>query len=393
MTAFYPLAASSWGMEEIEAIQKVIESDRFTMGQEVFKFESLFAEHFGSKYAVMSNSGSSANLLALAALKYSSKAPEGARTEIIVPAVSWSTTFYPVSQLGFTLKFVDVDINTLNMDFSKVEDAISTRTAGILAVNLLGNPAQLSSLRDIAEREGIFLIEDNCESMGATLDGQYTGTFGSIGTFSTFFSHHMSTMEGGLCVTDDEELYQIMVSLRAHGWTRELPHDNHVFPKTGSAFEDLFRFVLPGYNLRPLEMSGALGQTQLAKLNDFLIHRRANAKRFTEHFGGLSEFLIQREIGDSSWFGFSLILREGLSGKRMLVVEELRRAGIDSRPIVAGNFARNPVMKHLNHSKLPSLPNADEIHENGLFVGNHHFDLSKQIDRLAHVLNKVSKSI
>lgn len=367
-------------------MQEVISSGNFTMGRHVREFERAFAEHFGAKYAVMSNSGSSANLLALAAMRYSSSSRPEHRDEVIVPAVSWSTTYYPVSQLGYKLKFVDIDLNTLNMDLGAVEAAIGPNTAGILAVNLLGNPANLSALRRLADINDLFFVEDNCESMGAIVEGRYAGTFGDVGTFSTFFSHHISTMEGGVCLTDDLELAQIMTSMRAHGWTRELPAINHVHDKTGEPFDDLFRFVLPGYNLRPLELSGAIGKVQLSKLPTFVEERRKNSKLFQAMCSKIPGVRIQSEFGMSSWFGFSMILEGHLAGRRSALVSALSRSGIDCRPIVAGDFTQNPVLKHLSHSPLDVYNNARNLHTNGLFVGNHHFDIHNQIELLGTVL-------
>lgn len=383
----YQLASSSWDHDELNAMQRVIKSGNFTMGPEVRAFEHKFAEFFGSKFVVMSNSGSSANLLAMAAIRYSKKYGKDERDEVIVPAVSWSTTYYPITQLGYKLRFVDVDLNSLNASANAIQAAINSRTAGIFAVNLLGNPSDLEIIARLASAAGIFLLEDNCESMGAKLDTKFTGTFGQIGTFSSFFSHHISTMEGGLSVTDDEELAQIMTSLRAHGWTRELPDKNHVYDKTGEKFDDLFRFVLPGYNLRPLELSGAIGIEQLKKLPAINDQRRLNAEFFKSRivFG---DILIQEEFGNSSWFGFSLILTGKLSGMRSELVSHLTSKGIESRPIVAGNFTRNPVMKHLDHVKLEPLPNADKIHVDGLFVGNSHENLSKEISILETALRE-----
>ena len=388
----YPLASTTWDSREIEAMQEVIASGNFTMGRHVREFEQAFADFFGSKYAVMSNSGSSANLLALAAMRYSSKHAFGDRNEVIVPAVSWSTTYYPVTQLGFKLKFVDINLGTLNGDLDLLRAAIDDKTAGILAVNLLGNPADLVQLRELADNHDIFFIEDNCESMGAKVSGKFAGTYGDIGTFSSFFSHHISTMEGGMCLTDDLELAQVMTSMRAHGWTRELPSENFVFNKTGDAFDDLFRFILPGYNLRPLELSGAIGKEQLKKLPSLISGRRDNAEKFKAAFEGKEYLQIQCENDESSWFGFAMILKGSLAGRRAEVVIRLTELGIDSRPIVAGNFTKNPVMSHLVHVKLPSLPNADEVHANGLFVGNHHYDVSEGISVLKMALEDLASN-
>jgi CDP-6-deoxy-D-xylo-4-hexulose-3-dehydrase len=290
------------------------------------------------------------------------------------------------------LKFIDINLGTLNADLELLRKAISEKTAGILAVNLLGNPADLVQMREIADIHNIFFIEDNCESMGAKVDGKFAGTYADIGTFSSFFSHHISTMEGGMCLTDDLELAQVMTSLRAHGWTRELPPENFVFNKTGEAFDDLFRFILPGYNLRPLELSGAIGKEQLKKLPMLIAGRRENAEKFKAAFEGKEYLHFQAENGESSWFGFAMILRGSLAGRRADVVRRLTELGIDSRPIVAGNFTRNPVMSHLDHVELPTLPNSDEVHANGLFVGNHHYDVSEGISILETALEDLASN-
>jgi CDP-6-deoxy-D-xylo-4-hexulose-3-dehydrase len=387
----YSLASSTWNEEEILAIQNVIKTGNYSMGENVAQFEREFAEYIGSKFAVMVNSGSSANLALLSACRFANNQKLQPGDEIIVPAVSWSTTYYPVSQIGCVLKFVDIDIDTLNIDISKIEEAITPKTKAILVVNLLGNPANWDSLKAIAELHNLILLEDNCESLGAEFGGKKAGTFGLGGTFSTFFSHHISTMEGGLIATDDLEIYQTMKSIRAHGWTRDLPPENHVFNKTGDKWDDLFRFVIPGYNLRPLEMEGAIGSCQLKKLPSFIEARRENAIYFINQIARFESFRTQKEIGKSSWFGFSIILEGRMQGKRKQLVAELEKAGIESRPIVTGNFTRNPVIKHLEHASIPELPGANLIHDHGLFVGNHHFNLKKEIDLLLEVLSNFSE--
>ncbi len=379
-----PLATSTWNHEEYDAIQRVIESDRFSMGPEVEKFEKEFASFFGSKYALMSNSGSSANLLAVAGMIYAKGIDLKPGDEVLVPAVSWSTTYFPVHQYGLTMRFVDINEETLNIDLDAVEAAITEKTKLIFAVNLLGNSVDYHRLLEIADKNNLHVIEDNCESLGATIAGKQAGTFGLAGTFSCFFSHHISTMEGGITVTDDEELYHVMLSLRAHGWTRNLPQENHVVEKSNDPFMESFRFVLPGYNLRPLEMSGAIGQAQLRKVDDIISGRRKNAVTFQNLMKEVPEIMIQREVGESSWFGFSIVLPDWC--KRAPVLDVLREAGIETRPIVAGNFTLNPVIEHLNHSIHGPLDAANKIHEQGFFVGNHHYDISQQLGQFANLL-------
>lgn len=386
----YPLAASTWDQREIDAIHSVVESGNFTMGVKVRAFETEFARMFGSRYAVMVNSGSSANLLAVAALFFRQNSRVKPKMIAIVPAVSWATTFYPLSQYGLRLRFVDVDRETLNFDLEKLAEAIDEQVGVIFAVNLLGNPNDFTAIKALIGDRPIDLIEDNCESMGATFEGREAGTFGAIGTFSTFFSHHISTMEGGVCVTDDEELYHVLLSLRAHGWTRNLPWPNKVADRSDKGdFYELFRFMLPGYNVRPLEMSGAIGLEQLKKLPSFVEQRRLNAECFQENFANLPYIRLQREIGRSSWFGFSIIVDPSSGVSRDRVVAALSAAGVETRPIVAGNFLRNPVIAHLPHeAPARSLANADDVHDNGFYIGNHHWDVRPELPRLRDLLRQ-----
>ena len=384
----YPLASSTWDEKEIEAINSVIAKDMYTMGEGVKQFEDDFSKFFGSKYSVMVNSGSSANLIAVAALFYTKEPKLKRGDEVIVPAVSWSTTFYPLYQYGLKLKFIDVDLHTLNFDLEQLKAAISDKTKMILAVNLLGNPNDFDAIKEIIGNRDILLMEDNCESMGATYNGKFTGTFGIMGTFSTFYSHHMATMEGGVVCTDDEELYHILLCLRAHGWTRHLPKENKISNKSDNWFEESFRFLLPGYNVRPVEMSGVIGIEQLKKLPAFLEQRRKNAELFVSLFKDNPTFYIQEEIGNSSWFGFSLIIKPNAKVDRLAIVKKLEENGIDCRPIVTGDFTKNEVLKYFDYEIFGKVKNANYLDTKGLFVGNHQIDLTKEIKHLYNVLKE-----
>lgn len=388
----YPLACASWDEAEYEAIAQVVQSGRFSMGEHVAGFEQEFARYFGSRFCVMVNSGSSANLLMVAALFYRENKDERmvAGDEVIVPAVSWSTTYFPLHQYGLKLKFVDIDPATLNYDLVQLAAAVSERTRLVMAVNLLGNPNDFTAIQAILAGKNVILIEDNCESMGADFNGKMAGTFGLMGSFSSFFSHHISTMEGGMILTDDEELAHILLSLRAHGWTRNLPKVNRVCGVKGdNPFEESFRFVLPGYNVRPLELSGALGQTQLKKLPDFIRVRRNNAAKFLSLMEVFPQLQIQREIGASSWFGFSLVVRKDAPFSREDVVRTLDSHGIECRPIVAGNFARCEAVRWLDATNYGALDQADWIDRKGLFIGNHHYSLDEQLALLGEALKKL----
>jgi len=384
---FYELAVNTWGTEEIEAIQRVIASGRFTIGPNVAAFETAFAAYHGSKYAVMVNSGSSANLLAVAALFYKRERPLQRGDEVIVPAISWATTYHPLQQYGLKLKILDVALDTINMDTSQLEAAMGPRTRAIMGVSILGNPAALDVMRCFADERGLYFIEDNCESLDAELNGRKAGTFGHISTFSSFFSHHISTMEGGMVVTNDRELSELVKSMRAHGWVRDLPDDSVIFDKRDDDFYEAYRFILPGYNVRPIEMSGAIGLEQLKKLPAMTAQRRKNWALFQKLFASDNRFIIQRENGKSSAFSFTIVLNPGAGLSRPRIMERLKQAHIGYRIITGGCFTRHEVIKHYEYECVNDLPNANLAHDQGFFVGNHPFDLTPQIERLRDVLD------
>lgn len=382
----YKLATSTWDEKEYEAIQSVINSDVYSMSRFVEQYEKEFASYFGSKYAVMTSSGSTANLIMTAALFFRKENMLKRGDEIIVPAVSWSTTYFPLQQYGLKLKFVDIDLETLNYDLVALDGAVSASTKAIMAVNLLGNPNDFHEIIRIIDNRDIILIEDNCESMGAKYYGKQSGTFGLMGSFSSFFSHHISTMEGGMVITDDEECYHLLLTLRAHGWTRNLPKTNKVANKSDNWFEESFRFVIPGYNVRPLEMSGAIGTEQIKKLPTFISQRRKNADLFVKAFKNDDRFHIQREIGESSWFGFSLIIKDSSKIDRSNLLRILELANIEYRPIVTGNFTRSESLRYFDYVIHDRVKNAEYLDKNGIFIGNSHEDLSSQLDYLISVL-------
>ena len=388
---FYDLASSSWGPEEIAAMRQVIESGRYTMGEHVARFEEEFRAKFGVKHALMVGSGSAANLVGIAALCYVKGRPLKRGDEVIVPAISWATTYYPLQQYGLRLRFVDVELDTLNMDVARLEQALTPRTRMVVAVSILGNPCALDRLRAFCDRHGLILFEDNCESMGSSLNGKLAGTFGDIGTFSTFFSHHISTMEGGVLVTGDTEIAHVARSMRAHGWTRDLPSETKIYDKRDEDFFEAYRFILPGYNARPLEIAGAVGVEQLKKLDAMVEARRRNAALFQKLFARDERFIIQRENGKSSWFCFTIILSPGLRVERAKVMAALKKADIGYRIITGGNFLRHDVIKYFDYERVGEIRNADIAHDRGFFVGNHPQDLTPQIERLREVLDEAAR--
>ncbi|MAV81829.1 MAG: pyridoxamine 5-phosphate oxidase [Pelagibacteraceae bacterium] len=383
----YQLASDTWDKLERNAIYKIVKSGQYTMGEKVRKFEKEFCKYLDTKNAVMVNSGSSANLLIMAALalKYRLKG------NIIVPAVSWSTTYFPCNQYGFSLNFVDIDKNTLNLDIKKTQKAINSKTVAIMAVNLLGNSNDFRKLKTIAKKNNLILIEDNCESFGAISNtNQFTGTIGSFGSFSFFFSHHLQTMEGGMIVCKSKDDADFIKTLRAHGWVRDIDKKNKIYKHSGNNFNDSFTFITPGYNLRPLEFSGAVGSIQLKKWPSMRKKRISNANYFKKLFSQLNDrVLIQKEIGKSSWFGFSIILIGDLENKREEILKKLDQNKVMYRPIVSGNFMKNPVMKYLKYIDNKNYESANYLNKNGFFIGNDIINLKKNIKLVYEIISNI----
>ena len=351
----YPLAINAWAEEEIEAACAQIRSGRTTMGEKTQAFEEAFAAFHGCKYAVMVNSGSSANLLMVAALVYSKRLPRGSR--VSVPALSWNTTYAPLEMFGMCLEFAGVDAS-LTIDPHDIAGVIHNPPDAIFAVNLLGNPCDYSSLPS----ESI-LIEDNCESLGATYGNKMCGTIGVMGSHSLFFSHHIHTMEGGVITTDDEELWRLMLMLRAHGWTRDLPENR------GSVD---WEFKVPGFNVRPTDVQAAAGLEQLKKLPGFIAARRANGKVYVELF----EDQYYHINGGHSWFAFPFFAH----------TTDRINAEFETRPIIAGNIGKHEVMEW--YKQMPALISGeprsewlDKAHD-GFMIGNHPHDCSDALHRM-----------
>jgi len=341
MPKLHPIAVNTWGDEELNAIQEVIQSNRFTCGDKVKEFEDDFAVRMGCSHAVMVNSGSSANLLMVAAMSLR----QGVGT-VIVPAISWSTSYAPFQQYGWKLKFVDIDKETLNYDIEKLHDAY-TGNELILSVNLLGNPNDYSRFPAL----GNSILEDNCESMGAKFGTIPTGGFGAMGSHSMYFSHHICTMEGGVITTDDAEFKDMLLSLRSHGWTRHRGDEG-------------YNFIYPGYNVRPIEMSGAIGLRQLEKLESIVRGRRENAENYP--------LITQKEPengnfkGESSRYGFSIVSEN--IGEIKTYFDNI---GVEYRPILS-HFTRSEAIKYFNYEIHGELRNADYVHDNGIYIGNSH---------------------
>jgi len=383
----YKLSYDSWGTEEKKAIKQIISSGNYSLGSEVQKFEKKFAKYIGMKYAIMTNSGSSANLLGINSYFFKKKNKLKAGDEVLVPALAWSTTYSPLFQNNLKIKIIDVSLENLNINIDLLEKAITPKTKVICAVNILGIPCNLKKIRKLCNTKNIILYEDNCESLGASISGKKTGSFGDFSTHSFFFSHHISTIEGGMVLTNNYETYEIIKSLRAHGWTRDIPNNNSIYKIKKKDFDSEYKFILPGYNLRPSEINASIGIEQLKKLNKMIKIRRENLKIFESFFRNDDRFIIPKTDYISSSFSFPLIMRDNTKGQREKLFKRLKSENIEYRLVAGGNFLSQPQKKYYDYEIFSKIKNAERIHNDGFCVGNSSKDLSKEIKFLYNVIS------
>ena len=369
-----PLNVPSYGWEEAcEAIESIL-TTWVTMGKKVKQFEEMFAQYVGVPYGVMVNSGSSANLLALSILTnptLNNRIEPG--DEVITPAVTFVTTVYPIINVGAVPVLVDVDLETFNISPEEIEKAITSRTKAIMPVHLVGNPCDIKGVMEIAKRHNLFVIEDACEAHGAEVDGRKVGSFGDLATFSFFFTHHITTIEGGMVMTSNEELAELARALRVFGWVRDLRDRDKIAAK----YQDIdprFLFVNTGYNLRPTEIQGAFGMHQIKKLDKFVEIRRDNARYWTENLKPFSDYLLlyeERPGTKYAWYGYPVTVKPDAPFTREELRDFLDKKGLETRPIFAGNIDEQPVMRLFNYRKAGDLPNSRIVQRQSFFFGNH----------------------
>tara|TARA_B100001146_G_scaffold184675_1_gene167710 strand:- start:930 stop:2210 length:1281 start_codon:yes stop_codon:yes gene_type:complete len=369
-----PLAIPQFGSEEvIESLESLI-STWVTMGKKVKTFESQFNDYVGQKKALMVNSGSSANLLTFSALSspnFQNRIKPG--DEVICPAVTWSTSIYPILNVGAKPVLVDVDINTLNVLPETIENAITPKTKAIMAVHLMGNPCQTDKIKQIADNNGINLIEDCCEAHGAKIGNKSVGSFGICSTFSFFLSHHITTIEGGMVLTNNDTIIDIATAQRAHGWIREMQNADEI----ANEYPDIdrrFLFYETGFNLRPTEIQGAFGIHQMKKLDEYVNVRRKIAKELNKSLNDFKEYLIlpeEREGTTHSYFAYPITVKENAPFTKKEMTEFLESKLIDTRPITGGNLAEQPSAKLYEHRIDGKLESSKLIMKNSFFIGLH----------------------
>lgn len=370
-----PLAVPPYGWEETsEALDSLLTMNT-TMGNKVKKFEDKFAEYLGVKYAVMVNSGSSANLLALSVLSNQKKIKNRIKQgdEIITPALTWATTVYPITNVGATPVFVDVNLKTHNIEPEQIEKAITKKTKAIMPVHLLGYPCDMKKIMEIAKNNDLLVIEDACEAHGTEYFGKKVGSFGDMASFSFFASHHITTMEGGMLVTNNQEYYELSKSLRAFGWIREMKNKNHIIKKNRN-IDPRFLFVNLGYNMRPTEIQGAFGMHQIKKLDKLIKHRINSARFWNENLKPFAEYFIlpleDKEI-KNTYMAYPITVRKNNYFTKKQLVDHLEKKKIETRPVMAGNITQQPVIQYIKHKKIGSLENSQYIADNSFLIGIH----------------------
>lgn len=367
---FYPLAEPTYNENEVINALSSMTNFSTTMWNKTREFEKLFGEKYGGE-AIMVNSGSSADLLISFAVSERSGGPLPFGSEILVPSVTWPTHLWSLVMAGFKVKLVDIDPETLNFDLEDLKRSITQETRGVFIVHLLGNMGDMRGLKKICEEKKLVLMEDCCEALGSKFAGQQAGTFGLASSFSFFFSHHLVTMEGGMILTKDKEFAKKCRLLRAHGWEREI---NSSISTSAYDINQRFKFVSWGFNVRPTEIQAGFGIEQIKKMDLFDINRNQNAKILNDCILRNSKFLSTMKIQESvkcNWFAFPIIVKKYAPFSRLEIADFLDKNGVETRPIVAGNLAKQPAVLKYPEISFNSLEGADLIHERGLYIGIH----------------------
>ena len=372
---FYPLIEDPFSNNDISEGIKVLKSKQLTISKKTFNFEKDFSSSLKSKYSLMVNSGSSANLLALQCLinpyrKNRLKAGD----EVIIPTLCWSTSLWPIIQSNLKPVFVDINPLTLNIDESEVEKKITKKTKAILLVHVLGNSCDMDQIMKIKKKHNLILIEDTCESLGSKYNDKYLGTFGEFSSFSFYSSHQISSGEGGMICCKDKVDYNIIKSLRSHGWSRGTSFENTIY-KSNKKLDKRFIFFNSGYNLRPTEVSAAIGHNQFKRLNKFISIRNFNKKKIILSMkknmiiNKKIDFYYENKNVTPSWFGLPIKILVNKKKYKNIIIKKLEKNGIETRPIISGNFADQPAAKKYNLTSNNKFPNTDFVYNNSFFIG------------------------
>lgn len=400
-----PLASSGLRNSDINLVTKVLHSGNLTMGSEVKNFEKLMCEYLKVKHFIMVNSGSSANLLMLEALLRPTKSKPRLHPgdAVLVPAIAWPTTIWPIIQLGLIPIFVDVDPKTLALDLYKAQDLIDKArisVAGIFPIHPLGYAIPPSMLDSFVARNNLILINDVCESLGSWSEGAHAGTTGIAGSFSFYFSHHITTMEGGGIATNDSEMADDLRSMRSHGWSRDRS-DLKEWTNKISTNDSKFLFVSTGYNVRPMEIQAVIGSAQIKEISSFVERRRSIARKVNRCLSGTDLSVIGKESlidgadeKTNSWMLIPIYVSgDNAVERKKLILEILESKEIETRPVLTGNFLAQPAIQRITKYAIESksFKVAQDITDNAFMVGAHHDLSNDQVDYLCETLSEVAQ--
>ena len=393
---FYPLLENALDKSDLNEGKKVISSGFITMSKHTSIFEKKFAKKIKTKYALMVNSGSSANLLATFASCNPWRKNRFKRGDhAIIQSLCWSTSLWPLVQAGLKIKFVDVDPMTLNVNIDEIISKVNSKTKLIMIINVLGLSSDLFKLKKFCKKKKIILIEDNCESLGAKYKNKNLGTFGDFGTFSFFYSHQITSGEGGMVVCDNKNDYEILKSLRSHGWVRDT--------KTAKKFPKLdprYIFINSGFNLRPTDIQAAIGSSQFNKLETFKKNRISNRKKIINslkkdvRWKNQFYFLSVPKNVKPSYMVFPIFLNPKLKNKKKRFINRIEKNGLQTRPIISGSFVNQPATKlySLNDNR-EKFKGADTVEELGFVIGLHTKKINiKQVDFIKNTLFLIDKT-
>ena len=379
----YPLTESVLEKADLNAAIKVINSKKITMGEKTKKIENYFNKKIVKINSLMVNSGSSANLLIFQCLINPMVKKLKPGDEVLVPAICWSTSLWPIIQSGLKVKFVDIDLETLNISLLDLEKKVSRKTKALMLVHALGNCADMTKLTDICKKNNIILIEDTCEALGSTFKNKPLGTFGEFSSFSFYYSHHITSGEGGMVCTKNSKYFEIIKSLRSHGWSRDLTKSKKIANKYKNIDKNWI-FINSGFNLRPTDINAAIGIQQLKRIKKILSIRKYNFikikneliknKKFNKQFS----IIENQKHSNIAWFGIPFILNSKDKKYKLSVMDKLNKKGVMTRPIISGNFANQPSIKLYKIKTGTKLDNADLIDKSAFFLGLHNIKITNK---------------
>jgi len=377
----YLLLENGFSKKDLDIGSKILKSGNITMNTETKKFEEAFAKKLNVKYAVMTNSGSSANLLAaFAACNPLRKNRFKKGDEVIIPALCWPTSLWPLYQTGLKIKFVDINPKTLNVDADKLISSVTKKTKVIMLVNILGISSNNQKIKDFARKKNLIILEDNCEALGAKLNKKHLGTFGDFGTFSFFYSHQITSGEGGMIVCHNKNDYEILVSLRSHGWSRSNnPKQYLMYAKKYPKIDPRYIFINQGFNLRPTDVQAAIGHSQFKRLNQFIKMRSENRRKIIESLKNDPRWKNQFSFVDipknifPSYMGLPIQLNRNMTKEiKVKLLHHLESSGVETRPILTGNFLNQPSIKLFGISKKKiRFKGVQTVEDLGFLIGLH----------------------